>query len=152
MESKKNFENSPPFFLFLAMAAILFGALEHRTHFWKGTTQGPFHQSLVQIHPVVSEEKIEMCKVYGRTDDGRQVMAIAHMDLWSRWAKKKLIVSEAYQNGHKNNLHKVMANILRVFFCMLHWSQLSEIYTLLKVLKLLWQNLINFILQINDKK
>jgi hypothetical protein len=26
--------------------------------------------------------------VYGRTNDGRQVMAIAHLTLWVRWAKK----------------------------------------------------------------
>jgi hypothetical protein len=33
---------------------------------------------------------LEMWKVYRRrtTDDGRQVMAIVHMDLWSRWTKK----------------------------------------------------------------
>jgi hypothetical protein len=30
------------------------------TQFWKGTIQGPFHQSLVAIGPVVSEEKIKM--------------------------------------------------------------------------------------------
>jgi hypothetical protein len=29
-----------------------------RTHFWKGTTQGSFQQSLVEISSVVSEEKI----------------------------------------------------------------------------------------------
>jgi hypothetical protein len=27
---------------------------------WKGVIQGPFHQSLVAIGPVVSEEKIKM--------------------------------------------------------------------------------------------
>ena len=26
------------------------------------------------------------------TDDGRQVMAIVHLDLWSRWTNKKLII------------------------------------------------------------
>jgi hypothetical protein len=31
-----------------------------RTHFLSGVTQGPFHQSLVAIGPVVSEEKIKM--------------------------------------------------------------------------------------------
>jgi hypothetical protein len=30
------------------------------TQFWKGAIQGPFHQSLVAIGPVVSEEKIKM--------------------------------------------------------------------------------------------
>jgi hypothetical protein len=52
--------SSPPFFLFLAwcqMVAILVGS---RTQFWKGAIQGPFHQILVAIGPVVSEEKIKM--------------------------------------------------------------------------------------------
>jgi hypothetical protein len=50
--------------------------------------QGPFHQSLVQIGPVASEELIKMWKVNGRTDgrtdgrrttdDGRSVVTIAH--------------------------------------------------------------------------
>jgi hypothetical protein len=30
------------------------------TQFWKGAIQGPFHQSLVQIGPVASEELIKM--------------------------------------------------------------------------------------------
>jgi hypothetical protein len=34
--------------------------LKYRTQCWKGTIQGPFHQSLVAIGPVVSEEKIFM--------------------------------------------------------------------------------------------
>jgi hypothetical protein len=42
----------------LAVAAILVGGLNCRTQFWKGTTQGSFHQSLVEIVSVVSEEKI----------------------------------------------------------------------------------------------
>ena len=40
------------------MAAILVGGLKCWTHFWKGTTQGSFHQSFVEIGWVVSEEKI----------------------------------------------------------------------------------------------
>jgi hypothetical protein len=55
---------------------------------------GTFLLSSVPIGQVVSEKKLEMWKVYRRqttddrwqtTDDGRQVMAIVHMDLWSRW-------------------------------------------------------------------
>jgi hypothetical protein len=42
----------------LAVAAILVGGLEGRTQFWKGTTQGSFQQSLVEIGSVVSEKKI----------------------------------------------------------------------------------------------
>jgi hypothetical protein len=41
-----------------AVAAILVGGLKCRTQFWKGTTQGSFQQSLVEIGSVVSEEKI----------------------------------------------------------------------------------------------
>jgi hypothetical protein len=33
---------------------------DHRTQIGKGATQGPFHQSLVAIGPVVSEEKIKI--------------------------------------------------------------------------------------------
>jgi hypothetical protein len=42
----------------LAVAAILVGVLKCWTQFWKGTTQGSFQQSLVEIGSVVSEEKI----------------------------------------------------------------------------------------------
>jgi hypothetical protein len=43
-----------------AVAAILVGGLKCRTKFWKGTTQGSFQQSLVEIGSVVSEEKISL--------------------------------------------------------------------------------------------
>jgi hypothetical protein len=43
---------------FLVMAAILDTGRCWRTQFWKGTTQGSFQQSLVEIGSVVSEEKI----------------------------------------------------------------------------------------------
>ena len=41
-----------------AVVAISVGGLNCRAHFWKGTTQGSFQQSLVEIGSVVSEEKI----------------------------------------------------------------------------------------------
>jgi hypothetical protein len=41
-----------------AVVAILVGGLKCRTQVWKGTTQGSFQQSLVEIGSVVSEEKI----------------------------------------------------------------------------------------------
>jgi hypothetical protein len=41
-----------------AVAAVLVGGLKCRTQIWKGTTQGSFQQSLVEIGSVVSEEKI----------------------------------------------------------------------------------------------
>jgi hypothetical protein len=47
-------------FSILSLTAILVGSRDHRTHIWKGATQGPFHQSLVAIGPVVYEEKINM--------------------------------------------------------------------------------------------
>jgi hypothetical protein len=44
----------------LSLAAILAGSREDRTQFWKGAIEGLFHQSLVAIGPVLSEEKIKM--------------------------------------------------------------------------------------------
>jgi hypothetical protein len=41
-----------------AVVAILVGGLKCRTQFWKGTTQGSFQQSLVEIGSVVSEEAL----------------------------------------------------------------------------------------------
>jgi hypothetical protein len=49
----------PPFSNF-SLVAFLFGSRDHRTPFWKGAIQGSFHQSLIAIGPVVSEEKIFM--------------------------------------------------------------------------------------------
>ena len=60
---------SSPLFSIFSLVAILVGSLDHRTQFWKGAIQGPFHQSLVAIGPVVSEEKIKMWNVDGRTTD-----------------------------------------------------------------------------------
>jgi len=51
---------SSPLFSIFSLAAILVGNRDHRTQFWKGAIQGPFHQSLVAIGPVVAEEKIKM--------------------------------------------------------------------------------------------
>ena len=47
-------------FSIFSLVAILIGSPDHRTQFWKGAIQGPFHQSLVQIGPVASEELIKM--------------------------------------------------------------------------------------------
>jgi hypothetical protein len=43
-------------YLSLAVAAILVGGLKCWTRFWKGTIQGSFQQSLVEIGSVVSEK------------------------------------------------------------------------------------------------
>jgi hypothetical protein len=50
----------PSFFSIFSLATILVGSWEHWTHFWKGAIQGSFHQSLVQIDLVASEELIKM--------------------------------------------------------------------------------------------
>jgi hypothetical protein len=44
----------------IEMTVILVESRDHRTQLWKGAMQRPFHQSLVAIGPVVSEEKIFM--------------------------------------------------------------------------------------------
>ena len=51
---------SSPLFSISSLVAILVGSRDHRTQFWKGAIQGLFHQSLVAVGPVVSEEKIFM--------------------------------------------------------------------------------------------
>jgi hypothetical protein len=58
--SEKTFLIFIPLFSIYSLAAILVGSRDHRTQILKGATQGPFHQSLVAIGPVVSEEKIKM--------------------------------------------------------------------------------------------
>ena len=45
-----------PLFSILSLAAILVGSRDHRTHFWKGTIQESFQQSLVDIGSVVSKK------------------------------------------------------------------------------------------------
>jgi hypothetical protein len=50
--------DAPLQFLFLVMVAILDTGRRWQTQFWKGTTQGSFQQSLVEIGSVVSEGKI----------------------------------------------------------------------------------------------
>ena len=59
-EEKKFLKLHSPFFSILNLAAILVESRDHRTQLWKGAVQRPFHQSLVPIGPVVSEEKIFM--------------------------------------------------------------------------------------------
>ena len=49
-----------PLFSIFSLAAILVESRDHRTQFWKGAMQRPFHQSVVAIGPVVSEKKIFM--------------------------------------------------------------------------------------------
>jgi hypothetical protein len=60
VSEKKFFFKFHPLFLIFSLVAIFVGSRDHLTQFWKGAIQGPFHQSLVAIGPVVSEEKIFM--------------------------------------------------------------------------------------------
>ena len=54
------------------------------------------------------------------TDDGRQVMAIIHMDLWSRWTKK-VLKNTLLTNNHSPymcaNLHRNASNIYKLKYC-----------------------------------
>jgi hypothetical protein len=59
-EEKIFFLNFIPLFSIFSLVAILVGSRDDWTQFWKGTTQRPFHQSLVAIGPVVLEELIKM--------------------------------------------------------------------------------------------
>ena len=59
-------------------------ATQNQTQILKRTIIGTFHQSLVKIGPVVSEELIKMWKVYADdedddNDDRRKVMRKDHM-------------------------------------------------------------------------
>ena len=92
---------SSPLFSIFSLAAILVGSRDHRTKFWKGAIQGPFHQSLVAIGPVVSEEKIKMWSVDGRTtDDRRRTKSDDNSSpgLKARWAKKSIPVLLLYKH------------------------------------------------------
>jgi hypothetical protein len=68
----------------------LVGSRDHRTQIWKGAIQGPFHQSLVQIGPVASEELIKMWKVNGRTDGRTDIFSSpdpkGHVSYCHHWA------------------------------------------------------------------
>ena len=67
------------------MAAIFEDGQTCLTLFWKGTTQGSFHQSLVQNGYVVSEELMIMWKVYDYNRDKNE-----HPPLSSNhWTQKK---------------------------------------------------------------
>jgi hypothetical protein len=67
------------------MAAIFEGGQTCLTLFWKGTTQGTFHQSLVQNGYVVSEELMIMWTVYDYNRDKNE-----HPPLSSNhWTQKK---------------------------------------------------------------
>ena len=56
-EEKISFKFHPLFSIF-SLVAILVGSRDHRTQYRKGVIQRPFHQRLVTIGPVVSEENI----------------------------------------------------------------------------------------------
>jgi hypothetical protein len=79
-------------FLFLVMVAILDTGRRWRTQFWKGTTQGSFQQSLVEIGSVVSEEKIFflfhppfflICILYKHNDEFFNIYYGIFYELWT---------------------------------------------------------------------
>ena len=85
---------SSTLFSIFSLVAILVGSRDHRTQFWKGAIQGPFHHSLVQIGPVASEELIKMWKVNGRmlsgdaknsTNQKQELPVVAMFVNGSRW-------------------------------------------------------------------
>jgi hypothetical protein len=124
---------SSPFFSIFSLVAILVGSLDHRTQFWKGAIQGPFHQSLVQIGPVASEELIKMWKVNRRTD-GRSVVTIGSGEL------KKLPMFKHYLkfSRKKNHLITISASfclvkIVHSYF--LWWCNLFQRLLLLFLLE-----------------
>jgi hypothetical protein len=62
--SQKTIKISSPLFSIFSLAAILARSRDHRTQFWKRAIQGPFHQSLVAIGPVVSKSLYFECCVH----------------------------------------------------------------------------------------
>jgi len=56
--------------------------------------RGPYIDAFCQVWfhlaQLFQRNRLKYEKVNGQTDDGRQVMAIAHMILWVRWAKNVL--------------------------------------------------------------
>jgi hypothetical protein len=65
-KNRKGGKFHPPF-LFLVTATMLVGGRDCRTQFWKGITNGPFHQSLVLSGQVVSEENIFSNEIFSLT-------------------------------------------------------------------------------------
>jgi hypothetical protein len=74
----------PHFFSIFSLVAILVGSRDQRTQIWKRAIQIPFHQSLVAIGPMVSEEKIKVYDVRRTPSDGKS----SH-GLWPGELKKK---------------------------------------------------------------
>jgi hypothetical protein len=72
--SKIGLRFTTSFFSIFSLAAILVGSRDHRTQIWKGAIQGPFHQSLVAIGPVVSEEKI-----FWKSTNQKQELSVVDM-------------------------------------------------------------------------
>jgi hypothetical protein len=77
-----NFELLP---IFLVMVAILDTGRHWRAQFWKGTTQGSFQQSLVEIGSVVSEEKMKVPKfeLYKHNDELFNIYYGIFYELWT---------------------------------------------------------------------
>jgi hypothetical protein len=65
------------------MAAILDTGRRWRTQIWKGTTQGSFQQSLVEIGSVVSEEKVPKFELYKHNDELFNIYYGIFYELWT---------------------------------------------------------------------
>jgi hypothetical protein len=64
------------------MAATLDTGRRWRTQFWKGTTQGSFQQSLVEIGSAVSEEKTKF-EQYKHNDELFNIYYGIFYELWT---------------------------------------------------------------------
>ena len=84
---------SSPLFSIFSLAAILVGSLDHRTQFWKGAIQGPFHQSLLQLVQWFLRRRLK-CDGRQTTDDRRRTKSDDNSShgLKARWAKNACII------------------------------------------------------------
>jgi hypothetical protein len=98
---------SSPLFSIFSLAAILVGSRDHRTQFWKGAIQGPFHQSLVAIGPVVSEEKIKMWNVDGRTMDEVMTIKIQEIALNVQSVKSGMLRKSLQHHSSKQSMQSI---------------------------------------------
>jgi hypothetical protein len=96
----------------------LVGSRDHRTQFWKGAIQGPFHQSLVAIGPVVSTNLANfICVLFGTKesyfDSKFKFLLIRisrdHISL----QYKRMGLTQASKNANSLIYHSYQENTLR---------------------------------------
>jgi hypothetical protein len=162
----------PPLFSIFSLAAILVEIRDHQTHVWKGAIQGPFHQSLVAIGPVVSEERLK-CEM---STDGRRMKSDGNRSpgLKARWAKKWEKVLQTFTISHsgwpfckywldvgdvknkhitKDDLHIKCLNVIKSCWkiYVLIWSLKQEVHWWFKN-KLSWAQLKREFVQLKANK